>query len=617
MTSVVRESDGSIPTGATIGRYVVQGFIARSAMSEVYVAYDPELDRKLAIKLLHAEPSSGPVEGGRNAWLMREAQAIAKLSHPNVVIVHDVGSFGDRVFIAMELIEGATLSAWQRAEPRSWRDILRVFIAAGRGLQHAHEANLVHRDFKPDNVMVRADGQVRVMDFGLVRNLGAPTPAPAPVGSVPSDPQAIAISETVDLGPTLAETTLIETGRMAGTPAYMSPEQLFGRGADARSDQFSFCVALYRALFGTAPFAGLTVDALTVSVARGQITPPPERTEVPVNVWQALRRGLAVSPGNRYPSMSELLADLARQAEPPRGALPSENPLTTAADLAGVLETLLRRPVRARPEETRPSWEEGVVAVYAGEDGAAAALVHFDLLAAASIAAALESLPPDMVEQARRAGKLPKQLMNNLLEVANVLTRVVRELSPARLRIQRLHPLGAAPPDVVAALEAPPWTLSFAVSVGEYPGGSVTLIGRRPRVAAQPRQRETILSRALIVDDSQAMRLVVGRALGRLGVSEILEAPDGEQGLQRLREAAAVDAVFVDWSMPVMDGMTFLKAVRADRRYDDVRLVMVTTEADPAQMEAAFAAGADEYLVKPSSDELLRSKLEGIGLKTS
>src|SRR4051794_21477045 len=153
--------------GQTIDRFVVIGLVGRGGMGEVYAAYDPELDRKVAIKLLRAR---GDTSEGKTR-LLREAQAIAKLQHPNVVVVYDVGTFKDSVFIAMEFVEGRTAGGWLLAAPRTRREIMDVYVAAGRGLAAAHAAGLVHRDFKPDNVMVTNDGQVRVMDFGLARQV--------------------------------------------------------------------------------------------------------------------------------------------------------------------------------------------------------------------------------------------------------------------------------------------------------------------------------------------------------------------------------------------------------------------------------------------------------------
>src|SRR5690349_1656519 len=173
-------SDGSPPPdhgkatlarGASIGRYVVLGLVGRGGMGEVYAAYDPELDRKVAVKLLRVKPGAGVslLEGRQRT--LREAQAIARLSHPNVVVVYDVGPFEDKVFIAMEFVEGHTAGFWSQSQNRTWRDTLKVYVAAGRGLAAAHGKGLVHRDFKPDNIMVSRDGAVRVMDFGLARQM--------------------------------------------------------------------------------------------------------------------------------------------------------------------------------------------------------------------------------------------------------------------------------------------------------------------------------------------------------------------------------------------------------------------------------------------------------------
>ena len=161
----------TLARGATIGRYVVLGLVGRGGMGEVYAAYDPELDRKVAVKLLRVKPGAGVSLAEGRQRTLREAQAIARLSHPNVVVVYDVGTFSDQVFIAMEFVEGNTVTYWVQAQARSWQEVLKVFMAAGRGLAAAHEKGLVHRDFKPDNVMVGRDGQVRVMDFGLARQV--------------------------------------------------------------------------------------------------------------------------------------------------------------------------------------------------------------------------------------------------------------------------------------------------------------------------------------------------------------------------------------------------------------------------------------------------------------
>ena len=157
---------GELAIGSQVGRYRILGLIGRGGMGEVYAAYHPDLERRIALKIVD---ESGPDSAERRTRLLREARAIARLSHPNVVTVYDAGTLGDRVYIAMELVEGETVAAWLRAVPRTWRDVVDVFLAAGRGLAAAHAAEIVHRDFKPHNVMIGKDGAVRVMDFGLAR----------------------------------------------------------------------------------------------------------------------------------------------------------------------------------------------------------------------------------------------------------------------------------------------------------------------------------------------------------------------------------------------------------------------------------------------------------------
>jgi tetratricopeptide (TPR) repeat protein len=311
--------------GQTIDRFVVLGLVGRGGMGEVYAAYDPELDRKIAIKLLRARGDAAD----NKTRLLREAQAIAKLQHPNVVVVYDVGTFGESIFIAMEFVEGRTVGAWLQAGvgPRTRREILDVYLAAGRGLAAAHAAGLVHRDFKPDNVMVTNDGQVRVMDFGLARHVGdapeEPSSPPLPISGAedvadtfdPSlDPDmTMDLRKGTDTGPSSGKylsLKLTQTGAMLGTPAYMAPEQFAVKATDARTDQFSFCVALYEALYGARPFSGDTFVALMTSVTTGNVTAAPSKAKVPGWMRKVLLRGLATNPDERYASMAALLAAL-------------------------------------------------------------------------------------------------------------------------------------------------------------------------------------------------------------------------------------------------------------------------------------------------------------------
>jgi tetratricopeptide (TPR) repeat protein len=287
--------------GATLGRYVVLDKLGGGGMGVVYAAYDPELDRKIAIKLLRASAAGRSLDG--RTRLLREAQALARLSHPNVIAVHDVGEIDDQVFVAMEHVEGETLHAWRQREQRTWPAIRDVYLQAGRGLAAAHAVGIVHRDFKPDNVLIGADGRVRVLDFGLARaqeTLRRPDPA-----------MKVEHAETLAAVTPGLSTPLTSAGEFLGTPAYSSPEQLQGELAGAKSDQFSFCVALYEAAYGERPYRGNTFGQLVASVLAAEISPPPPGSRVPARTRAILLRGLRGDPEQRYASMNDLLADLA------------------------------------------------------------------------------------------------------------------------------------------------------------------------------------------------------------------------------------------------------------------------------------------------------------------
>ncbi len=285
---------GELAPGTHVGRYVVEGLVGRGAMGVVYAARDPDLARKVAVKVLRADALSETARQRMRARLLREARAMARLSHPEVITVYDVGSFGDQLFVAMEYVEGDTLRHWRTARHRRYEEILSVYERAGSGLAAAHEAGLVHRDFKPDNVLVTDDGRVRVTDFGLAR------------GAARAAPVAERVSGEVDRSEEQG-LTLTRTGSLLGTPAYMAPEQLRGAIADARSDVFSFCVAFYEALYGERPFAGSTVLALQSAIDQGAVRAAPVMTRVPRWMRGVLLRGLRARAEERYASMRELL----------------------------------------------------------------------------------------------------------------------------------------------------------------------------------------------------------------------------------------------------------------------------------------------------------------------
>jgi eukaryotic-like serine/threonine-protein kinase len=305
--SAARSPVAVVLRGTPLGRYLVVDCLGVGGMGVVYRAYDPELNRRVALKVLRNDPALGSTVADRRARLLREAQALAKLTHPNVIAVHDVGTFGDQVFMAMEFIDGGTLKTWLAEKRRSWREVVAMFRLAGEGLAAAHRAGLIHRDFKPDNVLVGKDGRVCVTDFGLVRPA---TEGPDP--EEPTVPTAAGFPGDREPRPTSPlHTPLTHAGMFMGTPAYMSPEQLNKKPVDARSDQFGFCVTLYEALYGERPFAGHSFEEMREEVSGGRLRDPKRHGGVPSWLRRVLVRGMKVRPEDRYASMEELLAALA------------------------------------------------------------------------------------------------------------------------------------------------------------------------------------------------------------------------------------------------------------------------------------------------------------------
>ncbi|HEX3766592.1 MAG TPA: serine/threonine-protein kinase [Kofleriaceae bacterium] len=300
---------------ARLGRYEILDPIAGGGMGLVYAAYDPELDRKVALKVLHPGRHH---DHRAHERLLKEARALARLDHPNVVKVHDVLSHDGQVVVVMALLEGRTLAAWE-TEPRRWPELVAAYLQAGDGLAAAHSVDVVHRDFKPGNAIISPRGEVRVLDFGLARVALAHDEAARP---------GIAVARALP-----AQTV---SGAFVGTLAYASPEQLGGDTITAASDQFSFCVALHRAIEGVLPFAGDNAEQLLASIRRGSVRMASGDRRVPSWLRRAVRRGLALDPADRFGSIQILLDELRR----PRGWKRWRWPSVSGLLVAGAVLTM-------------------------------------------------------------------------------------------------------------------------------------------------------------------------------------------------------------------------------------------------------------------------------------
>jgi tetratricopeptide (TPR) repeat protein len=329
-----------VAPGDLLGHFEILERIGSGGMGDVYAARDTTLDRKVAVKVLRQEPFRGEE---RRARFLREAQALGKVIHANVVTVYEAGEQRGRLYIAMELIDGQTLRAWLET-PRPWRDVLARLIPAGRGLAAAHRQGLVHRDFKPENVFVGKDGSVRVGDFGVVGLAGAtPTPAATPA----SEPAAALTLE----------------GSLVGTPQYMAPEQLQAGPVDARADQFAFAVSLYRALYRQPPFAGATLGELRDNVLAGNVRPPPPGANVPRRFERVVLRGLARQPEARHRSLDAMLAALERGPwVTPGRAVAAAAAIAVAAGGAWFVVRSARDPCPPADARLAGAWDPGVKA---------------------------------------------------------------------------------------------------------------------------------------------------------------------------------------------------------------------------------------------------------------
>jgi len=352
---------------ARLGRFVLLDRIAAGGMGVVYGAHDPSLDRRVALKVLHPEAARA---GSTQQRLLAEARALARLAHPNVVPVHEVVVLDEQVVIVMEWVEGQTLASWERAPGRSWREVVASYVAAGRGLAAAHALGLVHRDFKPANAIVGDDGRVRIFDFGLARRAAAPATPPA-LAAAPA--AALAVGG------------LTEPGEVPGTLAFMAPEQLRGEVATAASDQFSFCVALFAALFRTRPYRGETATTLLAAMEAEELVEPAADRGVPGWLRAVLARGLAAAPDRRYPSMIAMLAVLERE----RGWRRARTPIAVVL-AAGVAMAAVRLGAHDQAAATCTSGAAEIAAIWGPAQRGA-------------VLAAIDRTGPRLAAQVRRA----------------------------------------------------------------------------------------------------------------------------------------------------------------------------------------------------------------------
>ncbi|MDC0668837.1 serine/threonine-protein kinase [Nannocystis radixulma] len=323
-------------TPLKISRYTVLDRLGEGGMGVVYTAYDPQLDRKVALKVLRDETTRTDAVGYKR--LHREAQAMARLSHPNIVTVHEVAEHDGQLFVAMEFVRGMSLDAWMRRRDRSWREVLAAFVQAGRGLAAAHAAGIIHRDFKPHNVLVGDDGAVKVLDFGLARA----------VEHAGSD-ELLTTAKSGESAGLPLQSSLTLTGAIMGTPAYMAPEQHEGRPATAASDQFAFCVSLFEGVYKRHPFSTESLASLIGDAIVGRVAAAPAGSGVPGRIYKALVRGLAVAGEQRHPSMTALLAELERDPEARRRRVFASTAFAGFVGAAGFGLAALQQPAAAAP----------------------------------------------------------------------------------------------------------------------------------------------------------------------------------------------------------------------------------------------------------------------------
>ncbi len=540
----LQDADPAPATGATfarpgdaIGRYVVTRELGRGGMGRVLSAVDPRLERKVAIKVLHrAHAGTRPLQ----ARLLREGQALARLSHPNVVQVFEAGRIGDDIFIAMESIDGPTLRQWQSAAGRDATAILAMYRAAGRGLAVAHALGLVHRDFKPDNVLVDDSGQAKVVDFGLAR---------AHDDSGDSTSRASSPGHRTASGQSLLDTMLTQRGTVMGTPPYIAPDVYKGGPIDARADQFAFCVSLYEALFGALPYAVDDLKRMAPEGARGPA--PARRGLVDRHTIAVLRRGLAPDPAARWPSMDALLHALTPRRSSTRNVAWAGGALLALAGLTVWAAT----PTACPDEETLaegawPSTRRAEAVARLGED--ATTLARMDASVAAWARARQQACRAEPDARDARTDTCLDETRAQL-DAAGRLLATQATPDDARHVVTGLRdPSTCTRPDALARRPTPPTDIAAAVAsvreelaslVVEISAGSRDLVAR----SADALRRAEATSFGPVVAEA---RQVHGSALARTGdtaagVRELSQSFFDAQALDYDALAASAGVVIV------------------------------------------------------------------------
>jgi serine/threonine protein kinase/tetratricopeptide (TPR) repeat protein len=619
--------------GARVGRYVVHDLIGQGGMGLVYTAHDPELDRWVAIKLLRSNPkqSEEGVSYGQMR-LLREAQAMAQLSHPNVLPVYDVGKFGKSVFVAMELVRGVTLDRWVKAQPRTWREILEVFTQAGRGLLAAHAAGLVHRDFKPANVLMGEDSRPRLTDFGIARSARSLDPS---TSSAPDTQSGSHSGSSLD-------TPLTREGAMMGSPGYMAPEQYAGVATSPATDQFAFCASLYEALYGHRPFRGGSLVELAHVTAMGVVPPAPKGTLVPAWLHKVVEQGLARAPSHRHESMEALLKAL---ADDPIQKL--KRRLTIAGIAAVLLASIFYAFItQAKSKNTCHDAEQRLTAVWdpdmklrgeraflaTGKSYAAASWEHarttLDQYAHAWVLARTEACQASVVrhEQTPEQMQLRYTCLDRRLDELKALTGAfafadIEVVDQASIAVARLSPLDDCAQ--VKGLEdrsrVPPEARSAVEQLSQQLAQGRALIAAGKYAAA----REKV---APAVESAKKLKLPAPQAEADLALAELEKAqrhyPEARAALEssaHFAEAAGDDATAAR-AMSQMVSLVGWRLERPDEAMGIAALASGIVErvgSDP-RIEAVLLEGlGDAQWQKGTRDESLASYRKALDLLVS